>query len=192
MRGCRPLSHAEIEAVLNHLENPKKKRERALFLIGIRTGLKITSILSLRIEDISVGGRVCDSIRVRQATTKDRQARFYTLRLHPQIVESLQQYLDSRKGVSGYVFKGRYAYTHLKRIQGWRLIRDVFRELNISGGHGELGSECMRKTYGRLCHAALGQDWIKTKYAMRHADIISTFRYFSFIEEDVDAAILAL
>jgi len=191
MRGCRPLTDEEIIAVLNHLEDPSRKRARALFLIGIRTGLKIGAILNLMIADVSENGRVRDRILVKQPTRLDPRAGYY-MPLHPQTKEALQRYLDSRKGVSGYVFKGRFAYTHLSRIQAWELIRDAFREVNITGYQGELGSMTLRKTYARLCFHAFDYDLLKTKYALRHASILSTCRFLSFHERDLDTAIMAI
>jgi integrase len=191
MRGCRPLLDEEIIAILKHLEDPKRKRARALFLIGIRTGLKIGVILNLTISDVSENGRVCDNIWISRPTIKNRSAGYY-MPLHRETIEALQLYLNSCKGSVGYVFKGRYPYTHLKRIQAWRMIRNAFKELNIAGYHGELGSICMRKTYARLIYNALHRDLVKTRYALRHASILSTCRFMSFNEAEVDTAITSL
>ena len=41
MRGCRPLSDPEIFRLLDLLSAPDWCRERALILLGIRTGLRL-------------------------------------------------------------------------------------------------------------------------------------------------------
>jgi len=191
MRGCRPLTDTEIEAVIAYVSKPDLKREKALFLLGIRTGLRLSSLMSLRIEDVSINGKVRDRIRVRRMTTKGRRSGF-DMALHPQAAESLQEYLDIRHQVVGYVFEGRFPKTRMSRSQGWRVIKEIFEESGLDGGYGELGAHVLRKTFCRLIYSALRHDLVKTAYAMRHASVSTTIHYLSFREEEVDSAILAL
>ena len=191
MRGCRPLTDGEIEVVLGHLSAPELKREKAMFVLGIRTGLRLSSLLSLRIEDISIQGKVRDRIRVRRATTKGKRSG-YDMALHPQAVQALQEYLDVLQKVAGYVFEGRYPKTRMSRCQGWRILKEIFEEVGLEGGYGELGAHVLRKSFCRLIYSALLNDLVRTSYAMRHRSVSTTVQYISFKEEEVDAAILAI
>jgi integrase len=191
MRGCRPLTDSEIESVTTYLSDPKFKREKALFILGIRTGLRLSSLLSLRIEDVSVQGKVRGRIRVRRASTKGRRSG-YDQALHKQAVDALQRYLDERQRVAGYVFEGRSPKTRMHRSQGWRIIKEVYEKVGLEGGFGELGTHSLRKTFARLIYGVLEHDLVKTAYAMRHSSVSTTIKYLSFKEEEVDAAILAL
>ena len=191
MRGCRPLTDSEIVSVLTYLSAPELKREKAMFLLGLRTGLRLTSLLSLRIEDVSIDGIVRDRIRVRRATMKGKRSGF-DMALHSQAAQALQEYLDTRNLRVGYVFEGRRPKTRMHRSQGWRLIKDIFARVKIKGRTGETSSHTLRKTFAKLLYASLGHDLVKTAYAMRHASVSTTVKYLSFQEEEVDAAILAI
>ena len=58
MRGCRPPTEPEVEAALACLEGENGARDRALFLLGVRSGFRISEILSLRVRDVVQAGRV--------------------------------------------------------------------------------------------------------------------------------------
>ncbi len=49
VRGCRPLR--EVERVLEAFHRPTQVRDGALFLLGVRSGFRISEILSLRVRD---------------------------------------------------------------------------------------------------------------------------------------------
>ena len=78
----------------------------------------------------------------------------------------------------------------MHRSQGWRLIKDIFEQVGLEGGFGELGAHVLRKTFARLIYTALGHDLVRTSYAMRHRSVATTVAYLSFREEEVDRAIL--
>jgi len=163
MRGCRPLTDSEITQVITYLSDQELKREKALFILGVRSGLRLSSLLSLRIEDVSINGNVRDRIRVRRATTKGKRSG-YDMALHPQAAQTLQEYLDSRQKIVGYVFEGRFPKTCMHRSQGWRVIKDIFEQVGLEGGFGELGTHVLRKTFCRLIYSALNHDLVKTAY----------------------------
>ena len=52
MKGSRPLSQAEIEAVARSFSGVYAQRNRALFLLGIYTGMRISELLALNVGDI--------------------------------------------------------------------------------------------------------------------------------------------
>lgn len=76
-------------------------RERTLIVLGLRTGLRLTSMLSLRIGDVAIAGIIQTRIRVRRRTTKGKRFGF-DMPLHPQAVSTLQDYVatlsDRRPG----------------------------------------------------------------------------------------------
>jgi site-specific recombinase XerD len=49
----------------------------------------------------------------------------------------------------------------------------------------------MRKTFARKVHERLGHDLVKTQRALGHKNINSTVAYLSFVEDEIDQAILA-
>jgi integrase len=55
---------------------------------------------------------------------------------------------------------------------------------------GQLGTHSMRKTFARNVHERLGNDLAKTKKALGHKNISATMHYMSFMDEEIDRAIL--
>jgi hypothetical protein len=49
----------------------------------------------------------------------------------------------------------------------------------------------MRKTFAKRVHRRLGNDLAKTKEALGQKSITATMHYMSFLEEEIDQAILA-
>ena len=94
MRGCRPLTDLEIRQLLDALSAPSWLRERTLIVLGIRTGLRLTSMLSLRIGDVAIAGEVQNRVRIRRCTTKGRRAGV-DMPLHLQAATAVQEYIDS-------------------------------------------------------------------------------------------------
>ncbi|HAY07416.1 MAG TPA: hypothetical protein DCY26_12260 [Hyphomonas sp.] len=191
MRGCLPVSDSEISRLLDLLSSPAWRRERVLIVLGLRTGLRLTSMLSLRLGDVAIAGEVQNRIRIRRGTTKGRRAG-YDMPLHLQAAIALQEYLDTLldQTPSAYLFPGRRPETRLSKTAGWRAIKRIFAAAGIAGAPTEIGTHSLRKTFAQRIYTALGHDLVRTSYAMRHASVSTTIEYLSFREEEVDAAIL--
>ncbi len=53
MRGTRPLTDEEIEIVSGSFSGRFELRDRALFLLGVKSGFRISELLSLRLNEIA-------------------------------------------------------------------------------------------------------------------------------------------
>ena len=183
MRGTRPLTDTELCHLLETLSSPGWGRERILVLLGVRTGLRLSSMLQLRVGDVAIAGEVQDRIRVRRGTTTGKRAGF-DLPLHPQAAAALQTYLDASpdRSPGDYLFPGRHPGARLSKTGGWRAIKRAFAAAGLVGAPTEIGSHTLRKTFARLIYAALGHDLIRTSYALRHRSVATTVAYLSFRE----------
>lgn len=56
---------------------------------------------------------------------------------------------------------------------------------------GKVGTHAMRKTFATRVYHQLNHDLVKTQRAMGHKNINSTVAYLSFVEDEIDQAILA-
>jgi integrase len=52
MKGCRPLSDEEVKLISQSFGGTFGKRNKALFVVGYRTGFRISELLSLRVDDV--------------------------------------------------------------------------------------------------------------------------------------------
>ena len=116
MRGTRTLTDFEIRQLTDLLSAPFWRRKRALFFLGIRSGLRLTSMLSLRVGEVAIAGEVRSRIRVRRSTMKGRRSGC-DIPLHPQAAAALQDHIDHLQDTSAnaYVFPGRRSGTCLHR-----------------------------------------------------------------------------
>jgi len=193
MRGCRPLTEREIAKVTHAFRGRCAKRDRAFFLLGLKTGLRCRELLGLRVGDVW-NGRPLDRIYVRRGITKGKR-RGFAIPLHPIAAEALRCFIKSYslgKTLNAPLFlsgKTRAGTIRpLNRSSAWRSLKRAYR---TAGLHGNTGCHSMRKTFCQNIYRALGNDLIATQAAMHHASITSTIRYLTFDNNRVEAAILA-
>ena len=194
MRGCRPLTDEEVERVLEKLSGADAARSRAVFVLGVKTGYRISELLSLRVRDVLHRKEIVQRIAVPRRRMKGRRES-RSLLLHPQARLALATWLEELRqrgplGRDSYVFPSRKGSNRpLGRIQAWRILRRAFAAAGLTGS---LGTHSLRKTFADRIYARLGNDLMMTQRALGHRDPASTVAYLSFREEEIDAAILAL
>ncbi len=194
MKGCRPLQDCEVEAVLAALNGPFAARDRALFLLGVKSGFRISELLSLRLLDVMRAGRLLDRVSIARRNMK-KKVEGCTILLHPDAKLALQEWIEQLRQ-NGYLTsdtlisqsrKGRNAA--LSRVQAYRILQSAYER---AGGNGNTGTHSMRKTFANNVHERLGRDLLKTQKALGHRNINSTVSYLSFRQEEIDEAILGL
>jgi integrase len=174
------------------------QRNKALFLLGVRSGFRISEMLSLRVGDLHQHGKIIDRVTVQRRHMKGGKAgktSSRTVLLHHQAREALDAWLQAMATRTGgrspdlYVFKSRTGGNRpISRVQAWRILQQAFA---ANGLTGKLGTHCMRKTFANKVYEQLDGRLEKVQKALGHANINSTIQYLSFREEDIDAAILA-
>ena len=194
MKGCRPLTAAEANALAGSFAGSYADRDRALFLLGVKSGFRVSELLSLRIGDFIQAGRLVDKVSVRRANMK-KKTEGRTVFLHAEAKAALEKWLTQLR-VAGYmtdtdfVFQSRKGGNRpISRVQAWRIIREAAAAHQLTG---KVGTHSLRKTFADRVYDALDRDLVKTQRALGHRNINSTVQYLSFREEDIDAAIAAI
>ena len=194
MRGCRPLTEPEVETVLAHMNGPSGARDRALFLLGVRSGFRISEILSLCLGDAVQAGRVVERVRVQRRHMKGkREGR--TVLLHPAARAALAAWIEELRtagymAADSFVFQSRRGPNQaIGRIQAWRILKRAFEQAGLTGN---LGTHSMRKTFADRIYERLDGDLVKTAQALAHRSISSTASYLTFRESEIDDAILSI
>ena len=194
MKGCRPLTDEETRRVAQSFKGRFEKRDRALFLLGVKSGFRISEILSLRLRDLIANDRILDRVSVERRNMK-RKREGRTVLLHPEAKAALAEWIDEllANGVDDdgtYVFRSRNGLNRaIGRVQAYRILEAAFE---ANGLTGKLGTHSMRKTFANKIYQNLDGDLVKTQRALGHRSINSTVAYLSFCEADIDAAILAI
>src|SRR5215510_6462562 len=109
MKGCRPLSDEEITVMSRSFGGTYAARDWALFIIGLRSGFRISELLSLRVGDVRQHGRLVDQVTVRRAHMK-RKTEGRTVPVHPEAKQALALWIDEMQahgqaGPATYLFR---------------------------------------------------------------------------------------
>ena len=96
MAQAKTLTQAEIDQVLRYISTKKFAfRDRAMFLTGLWSGMRVKEIAALRLRDVvNADGTVRAEIRLSAEQTKGRHAR--TVFLPEKLREELKHYLAQR------------------------------------------------------------------------------------------------
>ncbi|MGH8067460.1 MAG: tyrosine-type recombinase/integrase [Candidatus Entotheonellia bacterium] len=193
MKGSRPLADREIMLVSQSFQGQHANRNRALFILGIKTGFRISELLSLRVSDVYRDGAILNSVAVQRRHMKGK-AEGRTIKLHTDAKTALlvwvQELRCQRQARPDYpLFPSREGHHQpLSRIQAWVVLREAYQTCGLTG---KLGTHCMRKSFAGRVYERLGRDLVKTQQAMGHRNIQSTASSLGFCQDETDAAILA-
>jgi integrase len=193
MKGSRPLEEQEVQDVASSFAGRFALRDRALFLLGVKSGFRISELLSLRIGDVVKNGRLVERVTVNRRHMK-RKIEGRTVILNAEARDALALWIAElqEEGASREtpVFRSRKGSDQpINRKHAWRILTEAYAVNELAG---TLGTHSMRKTFANRVHVLLGRDLVKTQRALGHKNINSTVSYLSFLEEEIDAAILAL
>ena len=194
MKGCRPLTDQEVEQTLQAFGGPYASRDRALFLLGVRSGFRISELLSLRLLDVCSAWqdrRSCDS----RATAHEEESRRAHRVVASRSARGFEVWIGELREL-GYmtsdvwVFQSRKGRNQaMSRVQAYRILHAAFERVGIEG---TLGTHSMRKTFANRMYERLDHDLLKTQRALGHKNINSTVSYLSFRQEEIDEAILGM
>jgi len=94
MKGCRPLTQDEVKDILESFAGEYAARDRCLFVLGTLSGFRISEMLSLRVKDVSLDGRVLDQVTVQRRNMKGKQ-QGRTVSLHPRAQAAIRDQLQA-------------------------------------------------------------------------------------------------
>jgi site-specific recombinase XerD len=72
MKGSRPLTDQEVKNVSRSFAGKFASRDKALFLLGTKTGFRVSELLSLQVQDVYKHGQAMDRVSVRRANMKGK------------------------------------------------------------------------------------------------------------------------
>jgi site-specific recombinase XerD len=159
--------------------------------LGVRSGLRVSELLALKVGQIWDGTKVVDRFYVQRKATKGKHAGA-SLVMHPDAAVALVKWVKTgaiSRNPEGYLFRSQQGGGRLNRRSAWKVLHRAFRQAGVSG---MAGTHCMRKSFANNVHAALGGDLFRTAKAMRHSSPLTTLKYLSFKQKEIDRAILAM
>lgn len=203
MATSRALTPHGYELMKSAFAGSWAKRNKAVFVLGVRTGFRISEILSLKVGDVvDESGGVVERIAVRRANMKGKKAGRAVI-VHAELERELKEYvawLDGKclNNASCPLFpdcRGK----PLNRREYWRVIKVTARRAGIS--LDGTSTHTMRKTFATWLHNGFLDRIAKgehvdplfyTQEGLGHASPSSTVQYLKSNKEVIDAAIRSL
>ena len=147
MKGCRPLTDSEIATVKNAFV---RTRDKALFILGLKTGLRISELLSLKVGDVYQYGRLADVVYVERKHMK-KKLEGRAIPLHQDAKAALSVWIKElekagKTDASSPLFRSRKGHGQraITRVQAFRVLTEVYE---ANGLMGNRGTHSMRNTF---------------------------------------------
>jgi integrase/recombinase XerD len=142
---AKTLTDAEQQQVLSYIsQRDFPKRNRAMFLLGLYSGMRVGEIASLKVSDVvNADGSIKSEIRLKAEQTKGKHARtvFVSIKLQQELesfVKSLHQPLNMQHPL--FITAGRRAFSANVMTQHFYWL---FQRAGIAGA----SSHSMRRTF---------------------------------------------
>ncbi len=167
---------------IRKLESYFKKtsiRNRLIFIFGINTGLRISDILALNVEDV----KNKDYVKIREKKTK----KIKTFPLNNKLKSLIKEYLPIREKYSYAIsndsplFIGK-KHKRLNRSSVYRFLNHACNELNISAN---IGTHTLRKSFG-YHHYKQFRDIALLQKILNHSNPSTTLRYIGIYQDEID------
>jgi len=131
----------QIEAMKGILES-HSRRDLLFFVLGINTGMKISDLLTLKVDDVFDGTSPREFIFIHDDRNEKDQAYY----LNNCVNTILQAYLE-RVNLNNhdYLFKSKKNNQPITRQQAYRIIHNASVEAGVTGN---IGTHTLRKTFG--------------------------------------------
>ncbi len=194
--GCSALSDDEYKATLASFEGRYVCRDRALFVLGSRTGFRISELLSLTVSDVWDQGvdQVRQTVRVKRQYMKGKK-RSRTLPLHSEAREALQMWIRSARLYhsqfqNAYLFAGQKGGDRaMARQSADRIIRAAYTRAGLQ----PQGTHSMRKTFASRIWSGgfVNGDMFRMREILGHENLNNTARYIQFLDGTLEEAIMA-
>ena len=186
MSGMRSFSNQELIQIKTILTNP---RDYCLFVLGYRTGFRISELLSLTVDSVYSNNKVRDTIKVWRRDMKGGVSS-REIPLHSEAKEAIEKYLFTLiiKNSKAKLFKSRQD-SCMSRSRAIGIYKEIASKLQLSGS---IATHSARKTLAGNVYKASGNNLLVTQRALGHASITSTIKYIDVNKEEVDNIILGL
>lgn len=179
--GTRPYTDEEIPQLISELKTP---RDKTLLTLGVKTGFRISELLSIKIEHLLEYDALKGSITVSKSNTKGKVAS-RCIPLSEELQGILKAYLNTLPKEQIYLFESQRG-KRLSRIQAWRILKEAANSLQLKG---KIATHSSRKFFAEKVYKKLEKDIVKLQHAMGHRSLNSTVKYISFLQTEIDDAI---
>ena len=169
----------QIQGMKKYLKG-QKCRDWLLFTLGINSGLRISDLLELNIEDVNGKERI--SLREK----KTGKAKDFPL--SEVCKKAIAEYLKETALIAGPLFQSRKGVKAISRVQAYRILSDAAAHVGITDA---VGTHTLRKTFGYHAYQS-GVDITRIQKLLNHSAPSITLAYIGITKEELDAVYISL
>ena len=192
MKGTRPLNEKEIQQISEAFTGRHEVRDRCMFILGIKTGMRISELLSLNVGDVWEKSRPVEILNLRKQHVKGKkEARAIPLNQDAKnAIRKLKEWLSTQVvdlTEDTPLFPSQKS-DRLTRFQAHRILKRAYDDASLTG---KLATHSLRKTFGTRIYAAT-KDIMVTKELLGHANVNTTQKYIGVGMDALRAAVDAI
>jgi site-specific recombinase XerD len=159
------------EYLYNH-----SQRDYLIFVLGINSGLRISDLLKLTVEDVATG-----SVTIReQKTGKTKQ-----FALSDTCILAIKKYLESTGLTEGLLFSSKYTGNTGKPVTREYVWTALNKAADYVGIKENIGTHTMRKSFG-FWALRNGVDIAYIMQALNHSSLAQTKKYIGITETELN------
>jgi len=174
----------QIENMKRYLKE-HNLRDWLLFVLGINSGLRISDLLKLTVDDV----RSKDRITIREQKTN----KLKDFPLSDTCKKAISEYLKENRLTDGPLFPSRKSAGSkssgsISRQQAYEIINAAARAVGISEA---IGTHTLRKTFGYWAYQS-GVDVTRIQQLLNHSAPSVTLRYIGITKDELDKVYINL
>ena len=160
--------------------NGKDRKYGLLFKYGLNTGLRISDILPLTVNDIfNEKGNFKDYLILREKKTNKAKK----IKLNHAIRKMLYDYVkEYRLSGDDYLFYSKKSGGHIQRVQAYKVLKEAANVCNVEN----FGTHSMRKTWGYWTYKASKYNIGLIMEMFNHSSQNVTLRYIGVSQDQKD------
>lgn len=151
-------------------------RDLLLFTVGINVGLRISDLLSLKVDDL----RGKDDVTITEGKTRKKR----TFSLNDSVKEAVAALIPESASAEDYVFPSRKGDGPIGRVQAYRILNAAIERAGLETVYTSFGAHSLRKTFGYFAYEA-GADLALLMRVLNHSSQRETLRYIGIEAEEV-------
>lgn len=191
MNTVEPIrDRKKLEKMKTYLKG-KNLRDYCLFVLGINSGLRISDLLKLKIEDVAIkkrnGYEIVDVIDLKEQKT----GKLKKFPINKSAKSAIQEYLDKKRvnsPISEPLFKSKKGDKAISRNMAWMVLNEAGKTVGI---RDKIGTHTLRKTFGYHAYVS-GQDIAVIQKLLNHSMPSITLRYIGITQDELDDVYLNL
>ena len=168
-----PIESKEMIRDIMEYFKATNERDFVMFCIGIYTGLRISDILRLRVNDVYCKNNI--SIKIKKT------GQWINIPINPQLKGIIKNYCKDMPG-HWYLIKSRQGHNKpISTTQAYKILKKMSEWFNIQS----VGTHTMRKTAGLHMYRQSKNNIGTVMRILGHTDPSITLRYIGVTTEDV-------